>query len=425
MSVALPFLFATGFSLQITGVPPKLEKKYRLAINRTTKTFTCFDDSATIPMSRFNDNYADCADGSDEPGTADGSAPTFYCPNNGSSPREIPRWAVGDGICDCCDGTDEYLGGVVNCSLTCPVSQAERNRLYKKLKASYRKGLKARPRMALDGENAYADLQVRIDRFNKKLGLLRERIRAVESAPEYTGEEDQPTFRDKILSVWMSTFQISEPFVPYPPGPLTEGERRYRIRQLRESVRETQREIEQLQAFQRYRVEGLPIELYAILEKRFTQGDHSVMIGKDMLGVDSDLLGRYKTYGNESVFYVRGSTCSGKCRSAELKLVCAKANWLAMVTEPTECKHEGIFATPAVCTEERVASLDEMDLPELRNLAAELDWYQPVIPTPEPTERKKWEYSTPRSWKSGEVWTAAPSRSKKKKTKKRKKTRRI
>ena len=33
------------------------------------KDFTCLDGSLTVPFSNVNDDYCDCADGTDEPGT--------------------------------------------------------------------------------------------------------------------------------------------------------------------------------------------------------------------------------------------------------------------------------------------------------------------------------------------------------------------
>lgn len=72
------------------------------------KDFTCFDGSSTIPFSYVNDDYCDCFDGSDEPGTSACLNGIFYCTNAGYQPKKIPSTRVNDGICDCCDGTDEY-----------------------------------------------------------------------------------------------------------------------------------------------------------------------------------------------------------------------------------------------------------------------------------------------------------------------------
>lgn len=64
--------------------------------------FQCLDGSGTLPLSAVNDNYCDCPDGSDEPGTSacegvgDG---WFHCQNEGHVPGKVRRSRVNDGLC--------------------------------------------------------------------------------------------------------------------------------------------------------------------------------------------------------------------------------------------------------------------------------------------------------------------------------------
>ncbi|KAJ8759199.1 hypothetical protein K2173_004637 [Erythroxylum novogranatense] len=78
----------------------------------------CKDGSKSFTRDRLNDNFCDCVDGTNEPGTSACSRGKFYCRNLGSTPQFIFSSRINDRICDCCDGSDEYDRGV-NCPNTC------------------------------------------------------------------------------------------------------------------------------------------------------------------------------------------------------------------------------------------------------------------------------------------------------------------
>lgn len=99
---------------EIEGVSPENMHKYV-----SSSEFTCFDRSKTIKMDQINDEFCDCADGSDEPGTSACSYTNieFYCRNEQYFAKSIPTSLIGDGICDCCDGSDENKGFCENLCL--------------------------------------------------------------------------------------------------------------------------------------------------------------------------------------------------------------------------------------------------------------------------------------------------------------------
>ncbi|KAK9922682.1 hypothetical protein M0R45_031135 [Rubus argutus] len=96
----------------LLGVHP-LDEKYF-----ASEVINCKDDSKSFTRDRLNDNFCDCVDGTDEPGTSACPAGKFYCRNIGNTPRLIFSSRVNDRICDCCDGSDENDGSV-NCPNTC------------------------------------------------------------------------------------------------------------------------------------------------------------------------------------------------------------------------------------------------------------------------------------------------------------------
>ncbi|WRT63265.1 uncharacterized protein IL334_000168 [Kwoniella shivajii] len=100
----------------IRGLNPALYDRYEPTPGGI---FRCLDGSKAIHYSAINDDYCDCPDGSDEPGTSACSNTSFWCENKGHVPGQVLSNRVNDGICDpeCCDGSDEWATGA--CKNTC------------------------------------------------------------------------------------------------------------------------------------------------------------------------------------------------------------------------------------------------------------------------------------------------------------------
>ncbi|EJF63088.1 endoplasmic reticulum protein [Dichomitus squalens LYAD-421 SS1] len=97
---------------RLLGVSPDLVARYVPTKKGSAETWQCLDGSKTIDWSSVNDDYCDCADGSDEPGTSACPDSRFYCVNAGHIGSYIPSTRVRDGLCEleCCDGSDEPEG---------------------------------------------------------------------------------------------------------------------------------------------------------------------------------------------------------------------------------------------------------------------------------------------------------------------------
>mmetsp|Transcript_7346 Transcript_7346/g.25219 ORF Transcript_7346/g.25219 Transcript_7346/m.25219 type:complete len:179 (-) Transcript_7346:23-559(-) len=91
-----------------------------ISIIDNTAVFVC-DGDQKLNMSKVNDDYCDCVDGTDEPETSACVNGRFKCKRRYHGMQEdmyIFSSRVKDGVCDCCDGSDE-IGSYVKCQDTC------------------------------------------------------------------------------------------------------------------------------------------------------------------------------------------------------------------------------------------------------------------------------------------------------------------
>ncbi|XP_067623234.1 glucosidase 2 subunit beta-like [Eurosta solidaginis] len=117
-------LFLLIFILALSGADVPRPRgvplfKASLYAPRADKTWVCLDNEKTIKQVQINDDYCDCADGSDEPGTSACANGHFNCANIGHRAEDITSSRVNDGICDCCDGSDEWADGAGKCQNIC------------------------------------------------------------------------------------------------------------------------------------------------------------------------------------------------------------------------------------------------------------------------------------------------------------------
>lgn len=101
----------------ILGVSPEKQSLY--TPDKHGKWHCLLDPSIELLFEQINDDFCDCPDGSDEPGTnacefSQESPRYFYCANEGYKAGYIENYKLNDGVCDydiCCDGSDEYKSG--------------------------------------------------------------------------------------------------------------------------------------------------------------------------------------------------------------------------------------------------------------------------------------------------------------------------
>ncbi|XP_034933878.1 glucosidase 2 subunit beta [Chelonus insularis] len=159
------------------------------------KDFECLDGSRRITFNKVNDDYCDCGDGSDEPGTAACYNGFFFCENTGFRSIYIPSSRVNDGICDCCDASDEYASGV-SCIDNCYELGREARAEAEKAAELAREGSKIKLEMSQQGQKLRTDNVEKLSQLKAEY-LEAERVKKEKEVIKTQAEERESAALEK------------------------------------------------------------------------------------------------------------------------------------------------------------------------------------------------------------------------------------
>lgn len=175
---ALPSLkLVASVPNNLRGVAPQDEKYY------SAETIWCRDGSKSFSFERLNDDFCDCVDGTDEPGTSACPSGKFHCKNKGHTPVSIFSSRVNDGICDCCDGSDEY-DGKTKCPNTCSeAGKVLTERLERKI-ATFKGGLEVRKRDVEHAKHMIQKDKVELSNLRQEEKKLKDAVHKLKARKE-------------------------------------------------------------------------------------------------------------------------------------------------------------------------------------------------------------------------------------------------
>ena len=197
LSVFLLLMVAVGVhgGNEIRGLSPDKKKLYK-----SGQDFTCLDGSSTMPFSLVNDDYCDCRDGSDEPGTSACPNGRFHCTNKGHKGLDILSSRVDDGICDCCDGSDEHNSDV-ECPNTCE-EQGKKAKVERQREMELREqGYKKRVEYAEQGEAKRHESEKKVAELEAELKDLEPELDALRGVKE-AAEQPEREAKDEHKKRW-------------------------------------------------------------------------------------------------------------------------------------------------------------------------------------------------------------------------------
>ncbi|KAI5286692.1 hypothetical protein KEM54_006587 [Ascosphaera aggregata] len=203
------------------GVGPEFAKYYKDSLN-----FTCISNpNIKVPFSAVNDDYCDCPDGSDEPGTSacsylsrlspilrDGTSesasdrsvvlPGFYCANKGHRPSYISHLRVNDGVCDydiCCDGSDEWAHpGGFKCENKCKSVGAEWRKEEDKRQKSMTAALHKRKELVAKAASVRRGLEAKVASLEEEVQQAQAKVETLKADLEVVKAEEKLKAKNEV-----------------------------------------------------------------------------------------------------------------------------------------------------------------------------------------------------------------------------------
>ncbi|KAF9916165.1 hypothetical protein BX616_004469 [Lobosporangium transversale] len=192
ITLALSVAIAKATVEPIRGVSPSNADRYVPDKNGQWK---CQDGLKTIPFSAINDDYCDCQDGSDEPGTSACGTWPFYCKNIGHVGNEIKSSRVNDGVCDpeCCDGSDES-DGQIHCPNICEEVGTRAREEQERIQKIRRNGSRLRRQYIQRGKNIKQKMMKDLRDLKSKTKQLENQTAAAKKKLEAANEKQEAYF---------------------------------------------------------------------------------------------------------------------------------------------------------------------------------------------------------------------------------------
>lgn len=198
-----PTASATKPAPKVLGAMTKFMAAYDAVADNPAGQFTCVFSGQSIPASYVNDNYCDCPDGSDEPGTsacsslrATGGMPqdfVFQCDaatTLGIHHRvHFHHSRVDDGICDCCDGSDERRSGAT-CVDRCAEDAAKAAKEEEERETRRQQGLKVKAEMILQAANKKKEHLQAMEEAKAQLPAVESELTAAEETKKVAEEKE-------------------------------------------------------------------------------------------------------------------------------------------------------------------------------------------------------------------------------------------